>query len=51
MLLAAGGVCSLIAMGIYAGGELQGGSPGYSFYLNLSGGVFALIAAYVCYQM
>lgn len=57
-LLVMGAVSSLIATAIW-GSDLQNptmsgnlsGSPGYSFYLNLSGAVFALVAAYVCYQM
>lgn len=59
-LLALGGVASLIAMIIWlvdllkisgsTGPMSQKGTPGYSFYLNLAGGVSALIASGCCYQ-
>jgi hypothetical protein len=58
-LLVGGGVSSLVAMAIWAGELLkintgQGitykGSPGYSFYLNLGGGVFALIAGLMFFR-
>lgn len=54
MCLIAGGISSLIAMGIWAkemlrlqvmGATELKFNPGYSFYLNLAGGAFALVAA------
>lgn len=49
-LLALGGICSIIAMGVWVGEELQGGKPGYSLYLNSIGALLALLAAYGCYM-
>ena len=64
MLLLAGAISSIIAMVIWSAELLKlksglpspapstiAGSPGYSFYLNLSAGVLGLIGAYVCYNM
>jgi len=58
-LLLAGALASLVAMAVWAaemmnpdkgGGGNPKGSPGYSFYLNLAGGVLGLVAAWVCYK-
>lgn len=52
-LMLLGAVCSLVAMTIFAAELLKldesKGTPGYSFYLNLAGGVMALVAVLVCW--
>ena len=60
MLLLGGGLASLVAMAVWAAEMLKpynnwkqmgGGkamAPGYSFYLNLAGGVLAMIAGLSC---
>ncbi len=59
MCLIAGGLSSLIAMSIWAAEMLKISidssleikfNPGYSFYLNMVGGVCALITAYVNFR-
>ena len=59
LFLLGGGLSSLIAMGVWAGemlkpynnwGNKKAMSPGYSFYLNLAGGVLAVIAGLACWR-